>query len=100
GFNQIALAKDTADLFAFWTPFGRYRFNRLPFGVCSASEVFQYHLATVLEGLTGVLAIADDILVVGCGATKEEALKDHDAHLLELFERARKRNLKFNKEKL
>lgn len=40
GFWQIELDNDSANLCTFNTPFGRYRFNRLPFGICSAPEVF------------------------------------------------------------
>ena len=40
GYWQIELDEDSANLFAFNTPFGRYRFMRMPFGIHSASEVF------------------------------------------------------------
>ena len=39
----------------------------MPFGICSASEEFQRHINEVLEGLEGVAAIADDLLVTGAG---------------------------------
>ena len=44
--------------------------------------------------------LRDDILVTGTGDTIEEANADHDANLLELLQRARKVNLKFNSKKL
>jgi len=40
GFWQIELDKPTARLCTFNTSFGRYCFNRLPFGICSSPEVF------------------------------------------------------------
>ena len=41
GFWQIELSKQSALLTTFITPFGRYCFNRLPFGISSAPELFQ-----------------------------------------------------------
>ena len=82
------------------TPIGRVRWLRLPFGISSAPEEFQRKQREVLEGLEGVINIADDILIYGCGDTQEEADKDHDKNLIDLLERCRERNLKLNPEKL
>ena len=41
GFWQIQLAPESSKLTTFITPFGRFAFNRLPFGITSASEYFQ-----------------------------------------------------------
>ncbi|KAK2559491.1 hypothetical protein P5673_018135 [Acropora cervicornis] len=38
----------------------------------------------------GGKAIADNILVDGCGASREEATRGHDKHLIALLERCRK----------
>ena len=70
---------------------------RVPFGRCSAPEEFQRHLNEIFEGLEGVTAIADDLLVTG--NTHEEALADHDRNLTALLQRCRERNLKLNKGK-
>ena len=37
----------------FGTPFGRYRFKRLPFGIHSASEVFQAEIASIIANIPG-----------------------------------------------
>ena len=63
GFCHIKLDNESSMLTTFWTPFGRYRWLRLPFGLTSAPEVFQCKQHEVLEGLHGVEVIADDILV-------------------------------------
>lgn len=52
-------------LTTFNTPFGRYRFLRLPFGINSAQDKFQRRVNETYEGLKGVAAIVDDILVFG-----------------------------------
>ena len=84
----------------FWTPFGRYRWLRLPFGLTSAPEVFQCKQHEVLDGLHGVEVIADDIVVYGSGKTQEEAIRDHNTNLIELLKSIQKVNLKVNKKKL
>ena len=41
GFWQVKLAKDSSKLATFNTPFGRYSYTHLPFGIESAPEMFQ-----------------------------------------------------------
>ena len=50
----------------------------MPFGLNVSSEIFQRLLATALDDLPGLINVADDILVIGNGTTKEQAMKDHD----------------------
>lgn len=93
GFWTVQLDEESADLCTFITPFGRYQFLRLPFGINCASEVFHAKVTQLLEGLEGVGNYIDDIIV--WAPTKEI----HDQRLKHLLERAREVNLKFNKEK-
>ena len=53
GFWQIPLAKESRLLTTFITPFSRFWFNKLPFGISSVPEVFQRHMNNlkVLSGL-------------------------------------------------
>ena len=73
GFWQIPLAKESKLLTTFITPFGRFYFNKLPFGISSAPEIFQRHMNNVLSGLPGVLCHVDDILVYGKDLTEHES---------------------------
>ena len=41
GFWQIELDEESSFLTCFWTPFGRYRWLRMPFGISSAPEEYQ-----------------------------------------------------------
>ena len=54
GFWQIPLAPETRLLTTFLTPFGRYCFNKLPFGITSAPEVFQKRMSTILDSLARI----------------------------------------------
>ena len=100
GYWQIRLDEASSYLTTFWTPLGRYRWLRMPFGIKPAAEEYQRRQHEVLQGLKGVSVIADDILVYGCGDTAEEAMDDHDKNLAALLQRAKTVNLKLNKRKL
>ena len=100
GFWQVKLTESSSFLTTFWTPFGRYRWLRMPFGISSAPEEFQRRLHEITAGLAGVEVIADDILIYGAGDTDEQASADHDQNLINLLQRAKENNLKFNLKKL
>ncbi len=97
-FHQVRLDKWGSYL-TFWTPFGRYRWQRLPFGISSAPEEYQLRQKQALDGLEGVPNIADNILCVAYGDTWEETTIDHDKNLECLLQRCLTVNLKLNKEK-
>jgi transposase InsO family protein len=100
GFLQVRLDEESSKLTTFSTPFGRYRWLRLPFGISSAPEEFQRRVLEIVEGLEGVETIADDVLIYGSGDTMEEAIADHDKNMIALLKRCRERNFKLNKSKV
>ena len=100
GFWHVELDQESSLLTTFNTPFGRYRWCRMPFGIKTASEEFQRRQNEVVEGLPGVHSVVDDILIYGEGETEEYAMKDHDRKFHALMERCRERNLKLNPDKL
>ena len=81
GFWQVKLAEASSYLTTFNTPFGRYRWRRMPFGISSAPEVWQQRMNEIVEGLKGVEVIADDFLICGYGTTTDEAIASHDTNL-------------------
>ena len=76
----------------FISPHGRYRFKRLPFGVCLSQDVFKLKMDMIIENCPGTLGIADEISVLG----KTES--EHDSNLHHLMKRAQAGGLIFNKE--
>ena len=70
GFHQLPLAKESQLLTTFITPFGRYCYQRLPFGISSGPEIFHREMSHILAGIPGVVVDIDDILVGG--RTQEE----------------------------
>ena len=63
---------------------GLFKYHRLPFGVSTAPSIFQRCMDSVLQGLEGVVAFIDDILVTG--ETEEEHLQNLDEALQRLEE--------------
>lgn len=94
GFWQIKLDKSSSDLCTFNTPFGRYKFLRMPFGIKSAPEVFQRKVLQIFGGIQGVQAVFDDLIIAG------ETEHEHDEILHKVLETAEKNKVTFNKEKL
>jgi hypothetical protein len=99
GFLQVKLSDQSSDLTTFWTPFGKYKWLRMPFGLSSSPEEFQRRLSDALNGLQGITVVADDILIYGKGTTYKEAVQDHNQKLEQLLTRARRVNLKLNRDK-
>jgi len=94
GYWAMKLEYQSSYLTTFNSPFGRYRFLRVPFGIKSARDEFQRKIDKSFEGLTGVAAIVDDILVHG------RDKKEHNRNLKILLERCRERGIKLNPDKL
>ena len=94
GYWHEELDYESSLLCTFNTPFGRYRFKRLPFGLVISQDVFQQKLDSIFNSIPNVSGIADDLIVAG--ATEEE----HDAAFTKLMETARKNNVGFNSSKL
>ena len=99
GFWHINLDEKSSYLTTFNTPFGRYRWMRMPFGISSAPEVFQRKMHQLIEGLHGVEVIADDFVTVGYGNTTEAAIADHDRNLMAFLKRCEERGVRLNTEK-
>ena len=93
GFWQIQLDEESSKLLCFNSPFGRFKFNRLPFGVSSASEIFQLDIAEIIEGVEGAANAQDDIVI--WGETKEI----HDQRLREILSGIKDSGLKLNRSK-
>ena len=92
-FWQIKLCDKSKDYTTFNTPFGRWAYDRLPYGVCSAPEVFHKVMEQMMENINGVRVYMDDILVWG------HTEKEHDERLEAVRDRIRKYGLMMNQEK-
>ena len=71
GYHHIATA--------FVTPFGKYKFLMVPFGLAQAPVYFQLLMIKVLEGLSYAMTCLDDNIIF----SKNEV--EHLEHLEEVF---------------
>ena len=93
GYYHLPLHPDSTRLTTFITPYGRYCFKRLPFGISSASEIFQRRINETLESIEGVEASQDDILVAG------RTMEEHDEKLKKVLDVIQEAGLKLNLKK-
>ena len=93
GFWQVPLAKESRLLTTFITPYGRFCFNKLSFGITSAPEHFQRRMNEILRDLQGVVCHVDNILVTG------RDKKEHDSCLHVVLKKLKAAGITLNKEK-
>nr|XP_037275468.1 uncharacterized protein LOC119168167 [Rhipicephalus microplus] len=93
GFHQVRLSESRQELTTFITPFGRYCYRRLPFGITSAPEVFQRRMSRILEGLEGCVNVVDDILVFG------RSRSEHDSRLQAVLRKLEQAGITLNASK-
>lgn len=93
GFWQIPLDPSSRVLTTFITPMGRFVFNRVPFGITSAPEVFSRIMQKILYGNEGTVCHMDDILIFG--STKQE----HNKNLRSVLKKLQDSGITLNKAK-
>lgn len=93
GFWMLKLSESSSKLCTFITPFGRYRFTRLPFGINAAPEIFHREMVKRFNDINNVKIMMDDFLIYG------KTIEEHNDTLHKVLQRAQEINLKFNKEK-
>ncbi|UYV78474.1 hypothetical protein LAZ67_16001621 [Cordylochernes scorpioides] len=93
GFHQIPLSPDCQHLTTFITPFGRYKYCRMPFGISLAPEYFQRVRSIILQGMDGVMCYLDDILIFASDS------KTHDRILRLVLRKLKEAKVTLNKAK-
>ena len=98
GYWAVKLDESSQLLTTSRTPFGRYCWRRLPFGLNNSQDIFQARMDSILEGLKGVVSIAADVCVFGATETFD-SIVIYDVILINLMERAKREGLVFNSTK-
>ncbi|XP_060084332.1 uncharacterized protein K02A2.6-like [Ylistrum balloti] len=93
GFWQLKLDAESTKLCTFNTPFGRYSFTRLQFGINSAPEVYQRAVSSMISDIEGCEAVVDDNLIWG------ESMAEHNEHFVKVLDRVQENNLKLSEDK-
>ena len=93
GYWNVGLHEESSYLTTFNSPFGRYRFKRMPFGLRMSQNVFQTKIDQTFEGCEGVLGTADDIVVFG------KTTEEHDRNMHTMLKRCIDTGLTLNPDK-
>ena len=92
-YHHMALDKDAIKKTAFVTPFGKYEYFKVPFGLAQAPSYFQNLMNKVLNGLNFTLAYLDDIIIFS------ETAEQHLKQIQIVLNRLRQAQLKLKKSK-
>ena len=79
GYHHIALGKSSRAKTAFVTPFGKYGFLMVPFGLAQVTAYFQLPINKVLKGLKFPMTYLDNIIIFS------ENKLQHLEHLVTVF---------------
>ena len=93
GYHHIALDKHSIKKTAFCTPFGKYEYLKVPFGLAQAPSYFQKLMNKVLNGLNFAFAYLDDIIIFSTTA------EEHMRHIQIVIDRLKSAQLKLKKSK-
>lgn len=85
GLWHIELDEKSSELLTFNTPFGRYQYLRMPYGINLASEIFQKRMTQVFDDLSGVKTINDDDILI-----LDRNKAEHNHRFEQELERSRK----------
>lgn len=92
-FWSIPLHEDSRKYTCFITPYGRYIFNRLPYGLNTSTEIFQRNIKEKLAGIPNVEVNVDDLLI------HAPTTAQHDETLEKVVQCIKNSGLKLNKSK-
>ena len=93
GYWFIHLDEASQEITTLRTPFGRYCYRRLPFGLCVSQDLFQQAVDRILARAPGFVSIVDDVVLYGRDNT------EHDKSMLRLMQVAKEEGLVFNSKK-
>ena len=77
GYHQCPLDEGSQSLTTFITPFGRFKYLRAPYGICSISEHYNRRMN---EGLSGFRRVVDDIVIY------DSNVEDHITHVKQFLQ--------------
>ena len=91
-FFNHKLDEESSKLTTFGTPFGRYRYLRMPMGALLSLYVYQYKVEGDLEHIENCVAITNDIIAFGFNPDGT----DHDATVRQIMNKAKQVRMRFN----
>ena len=91
GYHHIPLDKSSIPKTAFNSPFRKYEYIKVPFGLAQAPAYFQELMTGILKDFPFAITYLDDIIIFS------KTLQEHLSHICMVFEKLRMANLSMKK---
>ena len=93
GYHQIPLDKSSIHKTAFNSPFGKFKYVKVPFGLAQAPAYFQELMTGILKDFPFVIAYLDNIIIFS------KTPQEHLSHIRMVFEKLKSATLSMKKSK-
>ena len=93
GYHHIPLDKPSIPKTAFNSPFGKFEYMKVPFGLAQAPAYFQEVMTGILRDFNFAIAYLDDIIIFS------KTPQEHLLHIRMVFEKLKSANLSVKKSK-
>ena len=93
GYHHIPLDKSSIPKTAFNSPFGKYEYVKVPFGLAQVPAYFQELMTGILKDFPFAIAYLDDIIIFS------KTPQEHLSHICMVFEKLKSANLSMKKSK-
>ena len=93
GYHHIPLDKPSIPKTTFNSPFGKFEYIKVPFGLAQAPAYFQELMTGILKDFPFAIAYLDDIIIFS------KTPQEHLSHICMVFEKLRAANLSMKKSK-
>ena len=94
GYYTVSITPGSRDLTTIVTEFGKFRYKRLPMGLCCAPDIFQSKINELLGDLDSVRAYIDDVLILS-----KDSFEGHLNQVRIVLSRMAKAGLRINAKK-
>ena len=93
GYHHIPLDKPSIPKTAFNSPFGKFEYVKVPFGLAKAPAYFQELMTDILKDFNFAIAYLDDLIIFS------KTPQEHLSHIRMVFEKLNSANLSIKKSK-
>ena len=63
-YYHIRLSDQASNLCTIILPWGKYKYKRLPMGICNSPEIFQEKMNKIFRGFEFIRSSIDDLLII------------------------------------